>query len=154
VIFFNIPCAWSILYHLISIPVIIGGGGCWRWRMTSSGMLRRVALVRTDVSEELSASFINVTRIGELGTTLTVTSNRRTPLRCVTSQKTPFFIVTAVKTSDLTWCWGCYWGPPVSGDTYNVRVCYHSCHPLPEYFVFDSSKLPRIFIAYFPNIGI
>jgi hypothetical protein len=39
-------------------------------------MLRRVALVRTDVSEELSASFIRVTRIGELGTTLAVTSNR------------------------------------------------------------------------------
>jgi predicted transcriptional regulator len=32
----------------------------------SSWMLRRVALVRTDVSEELSASFIRVTRIGEL----------------------------------------------------------------------------------------
>jgi hypothetical protein len=44
--------------------------------MASSGMLRRVALVRTDVSEELSTSFI--TRIGELGTTLAVTSNRRT----------------------------------------------------------------------------
>jgi hypothetical protein len=41
-------------------------------------MLRRVALVRTDVSEELSASFIRVTRIGELGTTVAVTSNRRT----------------------------------------------------------------------------
>jgi hypothetical protein len=33
-------------------------------------MLRRVALVRTDVSEEPVASFIRVTRIGELGTTL------------------------------------------------------------------------------------
>jgi hypothetical protein len=42
-------------------------------------MLRRVALVRTAVSEELSASFISVTRIGELGTTLAVTSNRRKP---------------------------------------------------------------------------
>jgi hypothetical protein len=50
-----------------------------------------VALVRTDVSEELSASFIRVTRIGELGTTLAVTSNRRTP----------FFIVTALKASNL-----------------------------------------------------
>jgi hypothetical protein len=33
-------------------------------------MLRRVDLVRTDVSEELSAYFIRVTRIGELGTML------------------------------------------------------------------------------------
>jgi hypothetical protein len=39
-------------------------------------MLRRVALVRTDVSEELSASIIRVTRMGELGT-LAVTSNGR-----------------------------------------------------------------------------
>jgi hypothetical protein len=46
--------------------------------MASSEMLRRVALVKTDVSEELSASFIRMTRIGELGTTLAVTSNRRT----------------------------------------------------------------------------
>jgi hypothetical protein len=38
--------------------------------MVSSGMLRRVVLVRTDVSEELSASFIRVTRIGALGTTV------------------------------------------------------------------------------------
>jgi hypothetical protein len=79
----------------------------------SSGTLRRVALVRTDVSEEPSASSIRVTRIGELGTTLAVTSNRRTFVACVvtlmkealgspkrrflqephgiTSQKTPFF---------------------------------------------------------------
>jgi hypothetical protein len=38
-------------------------------------MLRRVAHVRTDVSEELSASIIKVTRIDELGTTLAVTKN-------------------------------------------------------------------------------
>jgi hypothetical protein len=45
--------------------------------MASSVILRRVAIVRTDVSEELSATFIRVTRIGELGTTLAITSNRR-----------------------------------------------------------------------------
>jgi hypothetical protein len=38
-----------------------------------NGVFWDVALVRTDVSEELSASFIGVTRIGELGT-----SNQRT----------------------------------------------------------------------------
>jgi hypothetical protein len=46
--------------------------------MMSSGMLRRVALVRTDVSEEHSASFIRVTRTCEQGTALAVTSNRHT----------------------------------------------------------------------------
>jgi hypothetical protein len=60
--------------------------------MASSGMLRRVALVRTDVSEEPSASIIMMTRIGELGT-LAVTSNRRTLRRnrvssfCISSQR-------------------------------------------------------------------
>jgi hypothetical protein len=53
--------------------------------MVSSGMLRRVTLVRTDVSEELSASFIRVKRIGELGTTLAVTRNRCT-LRGISPQ--------------------------------------------------------------------
>jgi hypothetical protein len=40
-------------------------------------MLRRVALVRTDVSEELSDSIIRVTRIGEVGSVrlLLVTAN-------------------------------------------------------------------------------
>jgi hypothetical protein len=38
-------------------------------------MLRRVAPVKIDVSEELSASIITVTRIGELGTTLAVARN-------------------------------------------------------------------------------
>jgi hypothetical protein len=45
-------------------------------RMASYGSLRRVALVRTDVSEEFSVSIIRMARIGELRT-LAVTSNRR-----------------------------------------------------------------------------
>jgi hypothetical protein len=53
--------------------------------MASSGVLRHVALVRTDVSEELSPSFIRVTRIDELGTTLAVTSNRPTQSAVVAS---------------------------------------------------------------------
>jgi hypothetical protein len=46
--------------------------------MPSTGMLCRVALVRPDVSEERTASIIRVTRIGQLGTTLAITSNWRT----------------------------------------------------------------------------
>jgi hypothetical protein len=43
--------------------------------MVYSGFLRRVVLVRTDVSEEPGAFFIRVTNIGELGTTQSATSN-------------------------------------------------------------------------------
>jgi hypothetical protein len=43
--------------------------------MASSGMLRRFGLVKTNVSEVLSATLIKVTRIGELER-LAVTSNR------------------------------------------------------------------------------
>jgi hypothetical protein len=106
--------------------------------MPSSGMLRRVVLIRTEVSEERSASIIKVTRMRELGTKLPVTSNRlvlRRNTMYVTANVVPsspilvklmmeglrpsetsvltratqrnileeaFFIVTAVKTSNLT----------------------------------------------------
>jgi hypothetical protein len=99
-------------------------------------MLRRVALVRTNVSERRISSIIRVTRIGELEATLAVSGNRSTLRRVrllvpanvsisailatlmmendppkrrflqethgVTSQKTPFSVVTAMKTSDIT----------------------------------------------------
>jgi hypothetical protein len=57
--------------------------------MPSSGILRRVALVSRDLAEELSASFIRATRIGELGTTPAVTSNRRTLRRNIRHHSAP-----------------------------------------------------------------
>jgi hypothetical protein len=83
-----IPQLFSYIWDLTSWYVLFTSGWTilrflwrWLWRMASSGMLRHVALVRTDVSEDLSSSFIRVTRIGELGTTLAVTSNRHMPQR-------------------------------------------------------------------------
>jgi hypothetical protein len=57
--------------------------------MPSSGMLRRVDLVRTDVSEDFSGAIIRVSRIGELGTVaamrqLLVTANVPSSLILVT----------------------------------------------------------------------
>jgi hypothetical protein len=49
---------------------------CKFWGMVSSGLLRLVALVRTEVSEAPGSSFIRVTKIGELGTTQAANSNR------------------------------------------------------------------------------
>jgi hypothetical protein len=51
--------------------------------MGPSGMLRRVAFVRTNVSGEHIASFIRLTKIGELGTTLAPASTRHTFRRSV-----------------------------------------------------------------------
>jgi hypothetical protein len=75
-------------------------------------MLRRVALVRTEVSEEHSVSFIRVTRIGELGTTLAATSSRRSVRRLLVAANvvpSPPILVILMKetlcsseTSDLT----------------------------------------------------
>jgi hypothetical protein len=65
-------CWWIRLEHLYDLRI----SWQWLWRMPSSVMLCHMALVRTDVSKEHSASIIRVTRIGELGTTLAVTSNQ------------------------------------------------------------------------------
>jgi hypothetical protein len=51
-------------------------------------MLRHIALVRTDVSEELKACIIRATRIGELGM-LAPTSNQRTLQRNVVLINSP-----------------------------------------------------------------
>jgi hypothetical protein len=63
-------------------------------------MLRPVALVRTDISEELSTSFIRVTRNGELGTTLAITSNRHSVRRLLVTASVVLsspFLVTLKK---------------------------------------------------------
>jgi hypothetical protein len=56
--------------------------------MSFSGTLSLVARVRSDVSEECSASIIRKTRIDELGITLAVTSSRHS-LRRVTANVVP-----------------------------------------------------------------
>jgi hypothetical protein len=47
--------------------------------MASSGILRHVAFIKTDVSEERSSSFIRVIRIDELENKLAVSINWRHP---------------------------------------------------------------------------
>jgi hypothetical protein len=63
--------------------------------MASYGMLGHVAFVRTDISEELSASIIRVTIIGELGTTLALTSSRRTLRR--NTKRSNFVFICSVR---------------------------------------------------------
>jgi hypothetical protein len=65
--------------------------------MPSSGMLRHVAPVRTDVSEEISTSIIRATRIDELGTTLAVTSNRRTLMMKALSSSEASVLIRATR---------------------------------------------------------
>jgi hypothetical protein len=68
-------------------------------RMPSSGMLRHLALVRTYVSEERIACIIRVTRIGELGTTQAVTSNRHTLRRAFLGKVLRFLVTACVVTN-------------------------------------------------------
>jgi hypothetical protein len=63
-------------------------------------MLRRVALVRTEVSTELSASIIRVTKIGEIGM-LVVTSNRSTLRRNIRSVLRLLVTVSVVPSSQI-----------------------------------------------------
>jgi hypothetical protein len=79
--------------------------------MPSSGMLRRVVLVRADVSEKLSLPIIRVTGIDELGTlavTVFLRSVRRLPVTANVLSSSPILVTLMIeailssKTSDLT----------------------------------------------------
>jgi hypothetical protein len=61
--------------------------------MPSSGLLRHVALVRTDVSWELSTSIISLTRIGGLEKTLALTSKRRTLVTANVVPSSPILVI-------------------------------------------------------------
>jgi hypothetical protein len=80
----------SVYYYLLLLSCL-----SLTRRMVSSGMLRRVALVRSDVREEPSASFIRVTRMGELETTLAATSNRNTLRRNTIFLRSVFRLLVA-----------------------------------------------------------
>jgi hypothetical protein len=98
-------------------------------------MLRRVALVRTKVSEELRASIIRVTRIVELGTALAVSSSRRTMLRHTEWERnshTAFSIVTVVKTLNL-----------ISVTCYSSRLCTVFSYRI----MFDPALIQILFAA-------
>jgi hypothetical protein len=67
--------------------------------MVSTGLLRRVALVRTDVSEEPGASFISVTKIGELGTKqVFLRSVRRLLVAACVVPSSPIFVTLMKET--------------------------------------------------------
>jgi hypothetical protein len=88
-----------------------------QWRMSSSGMWRRVDIVLTDVSEEHIASIFRVAAVTCSRWFFAhrilipwrwrwyIALKRRLTqyLHGLTSQKTAFFIVTAVKISNLTY---------------------------------------------------
>jgi hypothetical protein len=62
--------------------------------MPSSEMLRRVALVRTDISAERNGSIMRV-RIGKQGTMLAVTSNRHSlKMEALRSSETSVLTIT------------------------------------------------------------
>jgi hypothetical protein len=69
--------------------------------MASSWMLLRVALVRTDVLEELGTTFIRVKRIDDLRTALGVTSNRPTQLVFLRSVRRLLVTASAVPSSPI-----------------------------------------------------
>jgi hypothetical protein len=78
-VYLNFPLLDVVQWH--AVHIIFRNKVIVERRMPSSGMLRCVALVRTDVSEEPISSIIKMTRISELGTISAVTNNPEHPAK-------------------------------------------------------------------------
>jgi hypothetical protein len=81
----------NIIRNLLITSVATGNyfGSLFLHKLNPSGMIRCVAIVRTDVFDERTTSIITVTRIGELGITLAVRVFRRVILLLVTANVVP-----------------------------------------------------------------
>jgi hypothetical protein len=78
----------------------------WAWRMSSSGMWRRVTLARTDVMEEHIIPIIRMRRIIEPGTMLEVTSN------CVTLCYSCYLLINFLARRFMSPLWWRLYVPP------------------------------------------
>jgi hypothetical protein len=72
-------------------------------------MLRRMALARTDNSEDSIASIIRATKIGELGTALELTSNRSTLRRNTSTPILVTLMMEEIRISDASALTGVTW---------------------------------------------
>jgi hypothetical protein len=94
-------------------------------------MLRRVALVRSDGLEERIAFIIRVTRIGELGTSLAVTSNGSMLRRNTTTTTANTSTTTSTTTTTTTTKYYSISSQRASAASYYSSCTYiaDSCHP-------------------------
>jgi hypothetical protein len=65
--------------------------------MPSSEILHRLAVVRTDVSEERIASIIRVTRIGELGTSAVTNNTNTLPGNIIHYRAQPILVTVMIE---------------------------------------------------------
>jgi hypothetical protein len=87
-------------------------------------MLCHVALVRTDVSEEHSASIIRVTRIGGLGTIVFLRSTRRLLVTANSVPSSPIIVTLIMEKLNSSQTWVLTRAASFHGSD------YEQCHPL------------------------